>query len=98
MQSSREDNQKPVCCQFLTFQNTNYAVTNSYNRNAPFSRPLLPLRSTELSKALKGTTLGDVCVVTEGNIEAPTDLGNSVEPCTDSNLDLLESTVTTLRR
>jgi len=32
-----------------------------------------------------------VCVVIEGNIEAPTDLGNSVEPCTDSNPDLRES-------
>jgi len=59
--------------------------------DTPILSSTLPLRPTELSKGLKGTILGYVCVVTEGNIEALTDLGNSVGPCTDSNPDLLES-------
>jgi len=45
----------------------------------------------ELNRALEGTALGDVHVDIEGNIGAPTDPGNSGEPCSDSNPDLLES-------
>jgi hypothetical protein len=51
----------------------------------------MALNMAELSKVLEGMMVGDMYVDMEGNASAPTDLENSVEPCTNTNSDLLES-------
>jgi hypothetical protein len=47
------------------------------------------LNMAELGKVLEGMMVGDVYVDMEGNISAPTDLENSVEPWINTNPHLL---------